>query len=62
MTKLIAGIVLFLSAMFGGSYVLSELGWNHWAHFPSFITAMLTTFAGICLFSKGLSELKEKNT
>lgn len=57
MTKLIIGLVLCTTALFLGSYILHSLGMEHWANFPTFMTACFSFFGGIALFSKGLTEV-----
>lgn len=43
------GLLMMLFALWGGSYTLSVLPLEHWASFPSVMTAAAIAIIGICL-------------
>ncbi len=43
---IVLGVVVALSSLWGGAYVMRIVGTDHWAQFPAFVTAIFGVFAG----------------
>jgi hypothetical protein len=57
MKSIIVGIVLFMVALWGGSYLLYIIPSSSWLFIPSLVTTALLAVAGYALASEGFYNL-----
>ena len=52
----VLGCILMLASLWVGSYVLGQITFQHWAHFPAAITAFMGFGGGALLAMIGINE------